>query len=173
MSTDWNKNTNSRTCPHSESRVTQSAKSGSSWELRGAQLRRREGLADCSHLWARAPLLCHPTYRQMSSESAQFFKCSNCDAFTHRKIALFVINYSIYFKAKSWPSKLKPMNSFNQFFYYFFIWKLIREPVKKKKKKNVENSTQILKNLERIQRGDPRKKKFSWKKHGLKWLRMA
>ena len=119
------KNTNSRTCPHSESRVTQSAKSGSSWELRGAQLSRREGLADCSHLWAQATLLCHPTYRQMSSESAQFFKCSNCDAFTHRKIALFVINYSIYFKAKSWPSKLKPMNSFSKFFYHFFIWKLI------------------------------------------------
>ena len=96
-------------------------------ELRAerAQLRRREGLADCSHLWARATMLCHPTYRQMSSESAQFFKCSNCDAFTHRKIALFVINYSIYFKAMSWPSKLSPMNRFNQNFYYVLIWKLI------------------------------------------------
>ena len=124
MSTDWNKNTNSRTCPHSEWRMTQSAESGSSWELRGAQLRRREGLADCSHLWAQAPLLCHPTYRQMSSESAQFFKCSNCDIFSHRK-KYSVINYSIYFKAMSWPSKLSPMNRFNQNFYYVLIWKLI------------------------------------------------
>ena len=95
-------------------------------ELRAerAQLRRREGLADCSHLWARATMLCHPTYRQMSSESAQFFKCSNCDIFTHRK-KYSVINYSIYFKAMSWPSKLSPMNRFNQNFYYVLIWKLI------------------------------------------------